>query len=382
LKETKEPARLEKMKLMIVGRLPLLLLGIACLVAGVWGGLVRLPMNLPLPGGTANWITFHGPLMVCGFLGTVIGLERAVGLKGWWMYLAPLLTGAGCALLVWGMLGTPPLGLVTVGSALFWVVTLKVVRLQPVKFTIVMCAGAFAWLIGNALWWAGWPFNRVVPWWIAFLALTILGERLDLSRFQKPSIWSGPLLWAVLGTFGAGLVLSAFQQVAGERILGVGLCGMALWLGRFDVVRRTIKNPGLPRFMSLSLLIGYVWLALAGGLLVIFSPLVSGLRYDSVLHSFFVGFVFSMIFAHAPVIFPAVLSVQPVFTRIFYVHVALLEAGLTVRIASDLLNSGAGRQWGAVLNAIAMAIFLLNTISTLVLRRPAAPRKKPATAAV
>jgi hypothetical protein len=33
-----------------IGRLPLLLMGMACLVAGVWGGLVRLPLNLPLPG--------------------------------------------------------------------------------------------------------------------------------------------------------------------------------------------------------------------------------------------------------------------------------------------------------------------------------------------
>ena len=62
----------------------MLLMGMGCLVAGVWGGLVRLPLNLPLPGGNANWLSFHGPLMVCGFLGTAIGLERAVGLKGWW----------------------------------------------------------------------------------------------------------------------------------------------------------------------------------------------------------------------------------------------------------------------------------------------------------
>ncbi len=65
--------------------------------------------------------------------------------------------------------------------------TLWVVKLQTVTFTMVMSAGALAWAVGNICWWAGWPFNRVVPWWIAFLALTIVGERLDLSRFQKPS---------------------------------------------------------------------------------------------------------------------------------------------------------------------------------------------------
>ena len=77
-----------------------MLMGMGCLVAGVWGGLVRLPLNLLLPGDNANWLSFHGPLMVCGFLGTVIGLERAVGLRGWLTYAAPLLTGIGALLVV------------------------------------------------------------------------------------------------------------------------------------------------------------------------------------------------------------------------------------------------------------------------------------------
>ncbi len=109
-----------------LGRLPLLLLGIASLIAGVWGGLVRLPLNLPLPGGNANWLTFHGPLMVCGFLGTVIGLERAVGLRGWWTYPAPALTGVGSLLVIVGTPGHVPVALITLGSLWFWVVTLWV----------------------------------------------------------------------------------------------------------------------------------------------------------------------------------------------------------------------------------------------------------------
>jgi len=47
---------------------------------------------LPLPGSNANWLSFHGPHMMCGFLGKVIGLERAVGLRGWRTFMVPLLT--------------------------------------------------------------------------------------------------------------------------------------------------------------------------------------------------------------------------------------------------------------------------------------------------
>jgi hypothetical protein len=364
-----------------IGRAPLLLLGLASLVAGIWGGLVRLPLLLPLPGSGANWITFHGPLMVCGFLGTVISLERAVGLRRWWTYGAPMLIGFGSVLLLAGMLGRPPLALVTIGSALFLAAALHVVRLQPVAFTWVMAAGALAWVVGNVLWWRQWPFNRVVPWWVAFLALTILGERLDLSRFQKPSRASWPLLLAILGLLGAGLLLSLKFQVIGERVLGASLLATACWLARFDFARQTIRRPGLPRFMAACLLVGFAWLAVAGVLLICFAPLTTGLRYDAMLHSFFLGFVFSMIFAHAPVIFPAVLILQPAFSRVFYSHVALLQAGLLLRVSGDLSGFAAGRQWGSILSAVAVALFLVNTMYTIAFGRAKSPPPEPSRSA-
>lgn len=346
-----------------LGRLPLLLLGMASLVAGVWGGLVRLPLLLPLPGGNANWLTFHGPLMVCGFLGTVIGLERAVGLKGWWPYAAPLLTGAGAVMVAAGRLGPVPVLLITAGSLWFWGVTLHVVQLQRATFTLVMSTGALAWAVGNLLWHQGWGFNRVVPWWIAFLGLTIVGERLDLSRFQKPTRWRSPLLFLAMGLFGAGVVLTAIIQVPGERLTGLGMLALAAWLGRFDLARRTVRQPGLPRFMAVCLLVGYVWMAVAGILMISFSPLESGLRYDAALHAFFLGFVFSMIFGHAPVIFPAVLAVQPSFRVSLYSHVVLLHLAVLLRVGSDIALWAKGRQWGGIAGALAIALFLVNTIA-------------------
>jgi hypothetical protein len=259
------------------------------------------------------------------------------------------------------------------------------VRMQPAPFTWVMSGGALAWVVGNALWFAGimrpqdepgWPIYRIVPWWIVFLLWTILGERLDLSRFQRPSKFSSPLLIAVMVFTTAGLVTSVFWEKAGEKLLGTSLLGTALWLGRFDLARRSVRNPGLPRFMAVTLLVGYLWLTVGGVLMLALGPVVSGPKYDAVLHAFFVGFVFSMIFAHAPVIFPAVLVVTPVFSRRFYGHVALLEAGLALRIAGDLAGSAPVRQWGAVVSAVAIAVFLLNTISALVFRPGGPPGKK------
>jgi hypothetical protein len=356
-----------------LGRVPLLALGMVSLVTGVWGGLVRLPLGLPIPSHNANWLTFHGPLMVCGFLGTVIGLERAVGLQMMWTYAAPLVTGAGAVALVAGAMGPMPLILITAGSALFATVAMRVVQMQRSLFTTVMCAGAMAWVTGNALWWHGWTVNRVVPWWMAFLALTIVGERIDLSRFQKPSPWSQPLLWAALGLFLGGVIATALHQVAGERLTGMGLLALALWLGRFDIARRTVRQTGLTRFMAVCLLIGYVWLAVSGVLMTVFSPLESGLRYDAVLHTFFLGFVFSMIIGHAPVIFPAVLLLRPTFRTAFYAHLAVLHAGLVLRVGADLADWPHGRQWCGAINAMALALFVANTVGAFVWPAKAAP---------
>ena len=55
-------------------RIALLALGLASLVAGVCAGLVRLGLDARVPGEAIAW---HGALMVGGFFGVVVSLERA-----------------------------------------------------------------------------------------------------------------------------------------------------------------------------------------------------------------------------------------------------------------------------------------------------------------
>ena len=57
-------------------RLPLIALGMLALLAGLWAGLVRIGWGLPPLQPTLPLV--HGLLMVSGFLGTLIGLARAV----------------------------------------------------------------------------------------------------------------------------------------------------------------------------------------------------------------------------------------------------------------------------------------------------------------
>ena len=52
--------------------------GAGALLVGLWVGLARL--GLALPGGMPARAEFHSALMISGFLGTVISLERAVAI--------------------------------------------------------------------------------------------------------------------------------------------------------------------------------------------------------------------------------------------------------------------------------------------------------------
>jgi hypothetical protein len=89
--------------------------------------------------------------MVSGFLGTLIGLERAVALRRDWTYLSPLLTGLGGILLIAGFV-QPAIILITFGSAVLVAVSVVIVRHEWALHTVTMGAGAVAWLVGNCCW--------------------------------------------------------------------------------------------------------------------------------------------------------------------------------------------------------------------------------------
>jgi hypothetical protein len=337
-------------------RLIIMPLGMLALLGALGGGLVRLGWSLP---STPALVEFHGPLMVAGFLGTVIGLERAVALGCLWAYAAPLASSLGAVALAAGAPGGP--WLMTLGSAVTVLVFAEILKRQIALFTIVMALGAVSWLAGQVFWLAGWPIHRVVFWWAGFLVLTIAGERLELTRLLRFDAKSDAALLIVIIALLVGLALTSIAPDAGVRLTGVALMTLAAWLGIFDIARRTVWTSSLTRFIAVALLSGYVWLGVAGLLALCSGHVSAGPQYDAILHALFLGFVFSMIFGHAPIIFPAVSGLSVPYRPTFYVHLGLLHASLALRVFGDLVPWLSGRQWGGLLNGLAIVIFFANT---------------------
>lgn len=330
-------------------------------MAGMEAGLAR--MGWPVPGTPAVEPARHGALMVAGFLGTLVSLERAAGLGRNWAYGVVGLAALGSVLL----LAQAP---VKVAALLFSsagvglaAIFMTIYRIRPGRATAVLLAGSLAWLGGNLAWLAGQPLVRVVPCWVSFLALTIAGERLELAHLRPARSLVDAAFLASALLLGVGALASLASAGVGVRLAGAGMAGLGLWLMRYDIARRTVRLSGLTRYIAWCLLPGYGWLTLAGLAWVAWADRFgSGMFYDAMLHAVFVGFVMSMILGHAPVILPGVMGVDLAFYRRFYLHLVLLHGSLVVRVIGDVIQSLPARQWGGMLNVAAVLIFLLQTV--------------------
>jgi hypothetical protein len=342
----------------------LLAAGAVSLLAGLWSGLVLLGVPVPAGHGLAGG---HGILMTLGFLGTLIALERAVALGTTWAYLAPAAAGAGGLAVI---SGAP----VQLGQALLVVAGLLLLgnyravhRIQPSLHNAVLTAGAACWVVAAGLWLSGWDVPGVVGWLAGFLVLTIAGERLELSRLTGATAGSRRLFLAAVGVLGAGLLVSLAVEAVGVRLAGAGLLALALWLARYDIARRTVRATGLTRYMAVALLSGYAWLAVAGVLWIVAGQMGEPASYGAMLHALFLGFVISMVFAHAPVILPAVLGVRLPYHPVLYLPLVLLHGSLVLRLAAgDAAGNLVAWQVGGVLNVVAVVLFIALAASRVI----------------
>jgi hypothetical protein len=344
-------------------RLPLIATGFIALGLGAGAGLVRMGWTFPLPD--PRLIAWHGPLMIAGFFGTVISLERAVALADRWAYLAPLAAALGALALVAAMPVAAMLLFVAAGAGLL-AASIVIFQRQHAVFTFTLVLGAACWTVGNLVWLAEPTTFAPVPWWIAFLVLTIAAERLELSRFLPPSPLARTAFAVTVAAIVCSLVVSLFFQQAGSAAQAAGLLALSLWLARQDIARRTIRERGLTRFIAVCLLSGYVWLG-AGALILLADGILTtpGAR-DAGLHAILLGFVFSMVFGHAPIIFPAVMRVAIPYHWSFYIPLALLQASLATRVAGDLSKLDDWRRFGGMVNAAALLLFVLGTAAAAV----------------
>lgn len=325
------------------------------LVAGLDAALMLLGLAAPVTAERLPEV--HGVLMVIGFLGTLIALERAVALGHPAALAVPATLGLGAVLLVSPAPLVAGRGALVAGAAGLVAIYVPLWRRQHDDAVLVQALGAVLALGAAVLWLGDVPIPSVLPWLVGFVVLTIAGERLELARIDM-----GPSAGAALVLLAAGLLVAVVAAllwpVPGTTLLGLALLALTGWLALHDAARRTVRGTGLPRFMAWCLLAGYFWLMVAGATWLVGGPAEDGVRYDAVVHAVFLGFAISMVMAHAPVILPAVTGRPLPYRPALFVPVVLLHGSLALRLwGGDALGDQDAWLVGGLLNIAAVLTF-------------------------
>lgn len=349
-------------------RLPLLALGGATLILGLLGGLARLDWwtGQTPAGGMAS----HGVLLIGGFLGTLIGLERAVAVQHRVAYLVPLLAGLGGLVLVSGRADGLAMGLLVGASLGFTAIAASLMWRLPGWPMALQLAGGLAWLGMVVLWWSGEPARILGMWGAAFLMLTVIGERMELALLLRISPAKRSLVMAAIAVTGIGLVSAPLVFETGWRVAGLGWLMFAVVLGPADVQARLWRRGGEDRYGQACLAAAWIWLGLGGVLALAFAP-DDRWWADAVLHAWLVGYVFSMIFAHAHVVLTGVLGLRLPHHAAVWVPFTVLQASVLARIVADIGLFWELRRWASLLSAVAIVLFIIIAAARA---RPRPPR--------
>lgn len=356
-------------------RVVFLVLGGISLLMGMNAGLLNLGSWAP---SATQDDSVHGFVMTAGFLGTLISLERAQALahnepRNNWAFLGPGLLGAGGIMLAiggtasfWGMVGHL---LMIQGALIFALIYLWLWCRAPLTLLATQILSAVPLLVATILV-LRFDVSALIPLLGSFLIITIASERAELAQLSMGRRAVPTLL--VLST---ALVLAATASLlwpeGGARAFGVVQLLLALWLIKDDVPRHLIKSTGLHRYTAFALLTGYFWLIVGALTWIVTAGAVGTPYYDVVIHTIFIGFAFTMIMAHAPTIFPAVMGIPVPYRPIMYLPLVLLNLGLMLRVFAALF-AGQGSLWvlGGQINVIAILLFLITIIATVIAGEP------------
>lgn len=345
-------------------KFPLMLFAAANLVAGLLAGLARIGWATARSASMSE----HGVIMIGGFLATLILLEKALPLKKKYLLTFVVVNSSSLLFTFMHFRIVSMLCLIIGALGLIWVYVNYLTKHNRDLPLYLMLGGSILLLAGHLQLVIYQFYPRAVPWWIGFVLLTIVGERLDLSKFLPVSAGNKRLLVTFLALYVSGLLLPF--HFAGRFVSGAALILVSIWLMRFDVISISIAKRGLTKFSGIAILAGCAGLLFTGAFMMSANEAAFG--YDIVVHCFFLGFTFNMIFAHGPFILPGVLGLQVrPYNHLLFVPLIALWISLVVRVFSSLFwIPFSFRIVSGWISALSIAMyFILLAITTIIQQR-------------
>ncbi|MBK5277691.1 MAG: hypothetical protein JJE09_02395 [Bacteroidia bacterium] len=336
-------------------RIPFMALAVINLIAGMWAGLIRIGWDFPI----VPLAVHHGAIMVGGFLTTLIALEKVIPLKHNYLLAIPFISALSLMMAIPGYFQPGLLFLVAGSIGLFFILAYYLYLYPRDLSALIMLGGAACLVIGNAMLVQVKFYPSTLPWWMGFIVLTITAERLELTKFLPVSKNAKYILCCFLILFLLGAIIDFHGM--GKYISGIALLSIATWMLKHDVISIGLKKEGLTKFSSTALLLANFWLILEGVLLIVLPD--APFSYDILVHIFFIGYTFSMIFAHGPIILPGVLgiTIKP-FHPILYGWLFLVQGSLLLRLSFDIFENLEGRRISGILSAAGILIYFVTLV--------------------
>lgn len=366
-------------------RFAFLLAGGVSLFIGLNAGLLRLGAHsLSI---NAELGSLHGPLMIFGFLGTVIGLERAVALQSdqrrVWAYIAPLLAALGGACSILLTTGHAPAFVVSMSQqwgpriipGTLW--TFGMLALAGIYLTVlvkrVATSAVYVELIsavvgacGAALWTRGFAIPLIVHWWLVYVVLTIYAERLELAHIVMSNSGTDRRILIESAALALTLPLTLLAPSWGLPIMGVTLLIMTADMAWHDVARRLVRTSGVPRFSAAAMLAGYSYAGVASVVWLMAQDPTAGYVYDLVVHAVTIGCVMSMIIAHAPIIIPSLIHRDVPYHPIMWLILLLLHIALAFRVFGASHEIETVWRFGGTMGSVVVVVFVASTVALII----------------
>ncbi len=301
-------------------------------VIGIWRiALTRGFLLPPIPESLPP----HGNIMVGAFLGTLIIFERMLALPVKWLLWVPFLWALSSLTV---HLGNIVFKAINIISLLGWGIhrwiaykTFKHLWNPLIEFIAYLLL-SLALFKENGL--AESPITAIAG--LSFAICVIGVERIELMLgFKK---FTAKLVYGLLILYSVFLIFNLLVYEVAFEVIGIVLIittiGMffndASMMAKFGDNKFKTPISGLQKFSRESLTIAYIWLLVAGIFLTIwnFIPLAK----DVIFHSIGLGFIFTMILSHAPIVLGSTLKKtpqKPPSRFLFYLFQAMTIARLT-----------------------------------------------------
>lgn len=371
-------------------RIALLIIAALSMLVSVCGAIVRSNLQgswLALPSPLPD---MHGALMVFGFLGGAIGLERAVAWRAGssahpvWGFAVPLFAVFGTMSVgLTTAIGRAPLGRASLIPGTLWTIALLILcavyvgvwTRQQSHAVIIQFLGAAVGAAGAALWACGLDADILSTWWLMFLVLTIIGERLELAH----AAFVGPLVRPALITATVATVLclpvSLVWPLVGYPLLALCFAALLVLMFAYDTARKTWRAGGVTGFMGISMLSAYAW-GLVACCIWLFVPYgglgADGLWWDLAVHALALGFIMAMVVAHVCVIVPSIIRRAMPFHPVLWTPLCVFQLGLLLRALGTVRQEDHIWQLGDAITIVGMLTLMasvITMISLVTLRR-------------